>query len=102
MQNKKEYLKQYLLQQKKINRLNEMITLNCKNQKEYQKQISECEKLRNEIEDKINLVDDAILREVLFLKYACGKNLLEVSYIINYSLRQTERLHKKALEKFKL
>ncbi len=100
MKTKKDYLKQYLLQQKKINRLHEMILINCKNKKEYEKQIKQCEVLRDEIEEKINAVDGGILSEVLFLKYACGKNLLEVSYIINYSLRQTERFHKNALEKF--
>ena len=102
MQTKKEYLKQYLFQQKKINRLNEMIILAPEKKNEYFSQINKCEDLRREIEEKITAVDNGILSEVLFLKYACGKNLLEISYIINYSLRQTERIHKKALEKFEI
>ena len=64
-------------------------------------EIKKCEQIRNEIERKINGVSDPLLKEVLFLKYTCGKNLLEISYIINYSLRHTERLHKTALSKFK-
>lgn len=100
--NKKEYLRQYLLQQKRINRLNYMITLNPENQKKYLSQIKKSERIRKEIEAKISAVDDDILREVLFLKYTCGKSLMEISYIINYSRRHTERLHVKALEKFKI
>lgn len=100
--NKKEYLKQYLLQQKRINRLNYMITLNPENKKKYLSQIKKSERIRKEIEAKISAVDDDILREVLFLKYTCGKSLMEISYIINYSRRHTERLHVKALEKFKI
>lgn len=99
---KKEYLRQYLLQQKKINLLNNMIAANPKNKHKYRLQIKKCEKIRQEIEQKISAVDDELLREILFLKYACGKNLMEISYIINYSLRHTERLHVKALEKFKI
>ncbi len=101
MQNKKEYLKQYLLMQKKINRINQMLFSHPENKNEYIKQIKKCESFRKEIDEKITNVG-GIEAEVLFLKYACGKTLLEVSYIINYSLRQTERLHKKALEKFNL
>lgn len=99
--NKKEYLRQYLLQQKRINRLNYMITLNPENKNKYLSQIKKSERIRKEIEAKISAVDDDILREVLFLKYTCGKSLMEISYIINYSRRHTERLHIKALEKFK-
>ncbi|MBE6780414.1 MAG: hypothetical protein E7545_05490 [Ruminococcaceae bacterium] len=99
---KKDYLSQYLLQQKKINRLNCMIKLNPENRKKYIQAIKKSEGIRREIEAKISAVDDDVLREILFLKYTCGKSLMEISYIINYSRRHTERLHIKALEKFKL
>ncbi len=99
--NKKEYLRQYLLQQKRINRLNCMIKLNPENKEKYVSEIKKSERIRREIETKISCVDDDVLREVLFLKYTCGKSLMEISYIINYSRRHTERLHIKALEKFK-
>ena len=57
---------------------------------------------RAEIERKIKEVDGGVLSELLYLKYVCGKPLLEISFILNYSVRHTERLHKKALEKLKL
>ncbi len=101
MQIKKEYLKLYRTQQNKINRLNEMITQNPERTKEYLNDIKNCETVRRNIENDIYSVSNDILREVLFLKYICGKNLLEVSCLINYSKRQTERFHKKALEEFK-
>ena len=52
------------------------------------------------IEEKINSMDDKLLSELLFQKYVLGHNLSDVSYQINYSKRQTERFHRKALEKF--
>ena len=64
-------------------------------------EIEKCKALRIKIENEISAMDDELLKEVLFLKYVCGKNLEEVSYFINYSKRQTERFHKAALEKFK-
>lgn len=99
---KKKYLSSYLLQHGKIRRLNEMLRENPSNSTEYRKKLKEAENLRSEIEEKINSVDDGVLRELLFLKYACGKTLMEISYILNYSRRHTERLHIKALEKFKM
>lgn len=101
MTDKKEYLKSYLLQQNKINRLNEMARLNPDSSKRYMNEIEKCKALRIKIENEISAMDDELLKEVLFLKYVCGKNLEEVSYFINYSKRQTERFHKAALEKFK-
>lgn len=97
MQNKRKILKQYLLQQAKIIRLNEMLSRNPENEHIYYKQINDCIKLRQHIEDRINLVDDDILKELLIQKYMCGKTLEEISYSINYSKRHTERLHIKAL-----
>lgn len=97
MQAKKKFLKQYLLQQAKIKRLNEMLSRNPENEQKYYKQINDCIKLRQYIEEKIELVDDDILKELLMQKYLCGKTLEEISYIINYSKRHTERLHLKAL-----
>lgn len=98
---KKQYLQQYLLQQKKINRLYAMLNETTEERPQILLEIKRCEQIRAEIERNINRVSEPLLKEVLFLKYACGKNLLEISYIINYSLRHTERLHKIALSKFK-
>lgn len=100
MKNKKQYLKKYIIQEKRIKRLNEMIILNPKKEADYLNEINDCEILKQEIENKISRINDDLLREVLFLKYTCDKTLLEVAEIIGYSHRHTERLHKAALEKF--
>lgn len=99
---KKKYLSLYLLQHAKIHRLNEMICENPDKRQECLDLIEQANKIRSEIEKKIGQVDGEVLSELLFLKYVCGKTLLEISYTLNYSLRHTERLHIKALEKFKI
>ena len=98
MKNKKRFLKAYLLQQSKINRLYDMREKDPLNQAEYTAQIKECQRLRCQIEEKIYSLDDDILSEILFQKYVCGKTLEEISFVINYSKRHTERLHIKALK----
>lgn len=102
MKDRKQYLRKYLFQQKKIERLNEMIILNPRSRAKYLEQIAECEQLCEEIEEKINNVDDERLREILFLKYICGKTLKQISIIIDYSLRHTERMHTIAIKKIEI
>ena len=102
MQKKKQYLKRYLLQDKKIHRLKDRIISDPDNEQDYLAQIKECELIKNEIEEKISAVEDELLQEFLFLKYTCGKKLNEISEIIGYSRRHTERLHIMALEKFEI
>ncbi|MBE6809250.1 MAG: hypothetical protein E7524_07265 [Ruminococcaceae bacterium] len=96
---KKQYLSAYLLQEAKIERLKRMIDKNPANEKLYKEYIEKSQKIRTEIEEKISAVDDELLSELLFQKYVFGHTLEQVGYIINYSKRQTERLHRKALEK---
>ena len=69
---------------------------------EYEKQIRLSEKLRQEIEEKINDMDDGLLCELLFQKYILGTTLEQIAIILNYSKRHIERLHIKALENFKI
>ena len=99
---KKKYLNSYLLQQPKIDRLNRMIRLHPNLKNNYKKEILKANKLRKDIETKISHVDGGILSEVLFQKYILGRTLEEVGLAINYSKRQTERMHVAALEKFKM
>lgn len=99
---KKKYLSQYLLQHSKIMRLKSMPFENETEKTEISRKIILANNLRLEIENKIESVDGGVLSELLYLKYVCGKSLLEISDILNYSPRHTERLHKKALENFKL
>ncbi len=99
---KKEYLSLYLLQNEKIRRLSETALKNPEDKEKYILQIESAQTLRREIEDKIESVDGGVLSELLYLKYVCGKTLMEISYELNYSVRQIERLHIKALQKFEM
>lgn len=101
-QEKKKYLNQYLLQEAKISRLKAMSKITPELKSDYEAQINESLELRREIERKINQVDGDILSELLFQKYIFGKTLEDIACILNYSLRHIERLHIKALDKFKI
>lgn len=96
--NKKAFLKAYLLQQAKITRLKEMLITHPQESENYNAQIEECLKTRQEIEQKISIMDNEILKELLTQKYICGKTLEEISLIMNYSKRHVERLHIKAID----
>lgn len=99
---KKEYLNSYLIMEAKINRLRKMSSINPEFKDTYSKALNDALELRLKIERQISEVDNGVLSELLYQKYIFGKSLEEVSYIINYSLRHTERLHIKALDKFKM
>lgn len=99
---KKKYLSLYLIQEAKINRLETMKKISPDKADLYAQKIKQCITLRDEIETKIKNVDGGVLSEILFQKYIFGKTLEEIGYIINYSKRQTERLHIKALEEFEI
>ncbi|MGN0494343.1 MAG: hypothetical protein ACI4F7_11895 [Acutalibacteraceae bacterium] len=99
---KKQYLSLYLLQNEKIRRLNELIFQNPERKGEYILKIKAACALRREIEEKIEAVDGGVLSELLYLKYVCGKTLLQISYELNYSVRHIERLHIKALQRFEM
>ncbi len=103
MQNpKKEFLKRYILQERKILRYEKLIKLNPKYTTKYNQSIEKANELRLEIENKINETDDELLIELLFQKYIFGKTLEEISLMLNYSKRHIERLHIKALDKIKI
>lgn len=99
---KKSFLKQYLIQQTKIERLEKMQRINPEFSNRYKKEIRIAKKTRLEIEGKISEIPEDVLRELLFQKYIFGKTLEEISYILNYSKRHIERLHNKALEKLNI
>ena len=99
---KKEYLSLYLLQNEKIRRLKETALQNPEEKEKYISQIKAAQTLRRDIEEKIEAVDGGVLSELLYLKYVCGKTSMQISYELNYSVRQIERLHIKALEKFEM
>lgn len=97
---KKNVLKQYRVLQTKIQRLETMMEKFPEKADKYRVLITNCKRLRDSIEDRIDAVDGNILSEILSQKYICGRSLEEISYYLNYSKRQTERLHLRALENF--
>lgn len=96
------FLKQYLLQQAVITRLNALLSLHPERKEFYKEKIRNAEALREKIERQIETVPDITLKEILYQKYIFGKTLEEISFILNYSKRHIERLHIKALEKFNM
>lgn len=99
---KKEFLTLYLKQGAKMKRLETMLLRAPERKSELLDELGRVIRLRQDIEERIEEIYDPVLKEILFLKYVCGKTLLEISYIINYSRRHTERLHLKALDEFEL
>lgn len=95
---KKEYLDLYLLQQAKIERLRKQIEINPDKKEKYLNSIKEAKELRDKIEDDIERTQGEVLKEILCQHYLCGRTLEETAYRLNYSKRQIERLHKKAIE----
>ena len=72
------------------------------NKKVYLDEIIRSKELRNEIELKILSLKDELLIELMYNKYILGKTIEEICFILNYSQRQIERLHAKALDKIEI
>ena len=102
LEEKKEYLKSYRVQQVKIERVRSMMMSNPDRREKYKGTMHRAERLRDKIEDEIEVVDGDILSEILYGKYVCRLSLEEVADRLFYSKRQIERLHIKALEKFEI
>ncbi len=94
---RKEYLRGYKLLQTKIRRLDEMAEMCPERAEHYIKQRDNARRLRDSIEMKIEQIRDGVLSEILFQKYICAKSFEQISYEMNYSRRQIERLHNKAI-----
>ena len=99
-QTKKHYLESYRLQQAKIKRFRDLMIELPDKRDLYHICIEKVEQFRKTIEKQIEKVDGTLLSEILFQKYVCGKTLEEIALLLNYSHRQIERLHIKALENF--
>jgi hypothetical protein len=99
---KKEYLNLYKIHNAKIRRLKELIGDYPDESEKYKENLHEAKLMKDKIEKEIELLDNPILVEVLAQKYQCGKTLEEIAYCMNYSTRQIERLHLKALNEFKV
>lgn len=99
---KKEYLELYLIQQARIERLRDQMSINPKTVRRYRKKIRDAERLRRRIEDTIDAVDGGILSEVLSQKFLCGRNFEQIALTLNYSKRHIERLYIRAMEKINI
>ncbi len=94
---KRDYLAMYRLLQSKIKRLMEMIEISPERAEHYKKQLDTARKRKDGIESSIEGLKDERLAEILFQKYICAKTFEQIAYEMNYSQRQIERLHNKAL-----
>lgn len=99
---KKEYLSLYKINQAKMRRLKELISDYPDEAEKYRENLHEAKLMRDKIEKEIELLSNPVLAEVLAQKYQCGKTLEEIAYCMNYSTRQIERLHLKALGEFQV
>ncbi|MDD6479172.1 MAG: hypothetical protein PUF48_05110 [Oscillospiraceae bacterium] len=97
----KNYLNTYRVNQAKIRRFSEEIALYPECATELRQKLNRAKRERETIEKEIENVEDPILRELLSQKYECGKTIEEIAYNLNYSYRHTARLHLKALREFK-
>lgn len=99
---KRNYLSGYKVLGAKIDRLCEMSRMFPKEKETYLKKADETRNFMKRIESNIERVDNGLLSEILFQKYVLGRSLETVSYALNYSKRQIERLHLVALEKISI
>ncbi len=97
---KREFLKKYRVLITKIQRIGEMLETATDRKEKYINDMNIAKGIRDKIEDMIEKVDGGILSEVLFQKYICGKSIEATALSMNYSKRQIERLHLRALQKF--
>lgn len=96
---KREFLKKYRILVSRIKRIKEMLESDTERKEKYINDINTARGIRDKIEDMIERVDGGILSEVLFQKYVCGKSIEATALTLNYSKRQIERLHLRALQK---
>ncbi len=97
---KKDYLDLYLVQQSRVKRLKKMIRDFPEEIDRYSPLIEEANNIRYKIEEEIEAVDGGRLTEILSQKYLCGNSLEITALHLNYSKRHIERLYKVAMEKF--
>ena len=65
------------------------------------KKIEELQKIKMEIEDAISKLNNNDMYEIMHRRYILYESFTEISENIHRSLRQTFRIHNKAIEKMK-
>lgn len=68
----------------------------------YRSKVFECERIKNEIREKIETVDDSTLKAILILRHINFCDWKEISNRIYYHEKYIHRLYKRALEKMLL
>ena len=101
LEKRKEYLSLYPLQQARIRRYDILTLRNRDKKKKYIAKTNEARLIRDCIENDIEKIKDKTESEVLAQKYLCGLSLEETAEALNYSKRQVERIHLKALDSLK-
>ena len=91
----------YRLQTARIRRLNLMMVEDPESKERYAELIKNARQFRFDVEQAIENIDGSILSEILSQRYICGRSFEDVGYEVNYSRRQIERLHRKALKRLK-
>lgn len=61
---------------------------------------AELEMVCSEIREKLDLMDDELLRTILLKRYVYNKSMKRIARDVNYSLDWTWDLHRKALKEF--
>ena len=97
---KKEYLNLYKVNQAKIHRFSQQIAEFPEDAQRLSGLLDAAQKTRDRIESEIECIGNPILSEVLAQRYQCGKTIEEIACCMNYSTRQIERLLRKAVACF--
>ncbi len=86
-----------MMQQAKARRVKRLLKMNPECRKRYIGELEKIQKQKASMEIAVDSVDGGLLSEVLAQIYLCGRTLEETAAELNYSKRQIERLHIKAL-----
>lgn len=71
-------------------------------EQEFNNDINKLVILRKDIENKIEAVDNRILRNILRDRYLYDKTWEEIAYVNGYTWRHVYRLHEKALDEIEI
>ncbi len=101
VEQKKDYLELYALQQARINSYYTLSAMNTDKKSKYKRKLDRAMMVRDVIEHDIEKLKNAKESVILSQRYLCGKTLGETAEMLNYSRRQVERLHLSGLEHLK-
>lgn len=94
----KKYLAGYLLNMARVQLLKRKLEVYAMSAPSIKREIDICIKNSGEIEEIVNSCNDILAREVAVRKYIYGQSLEKIAEELNYSVRQIQRIHNKAVE----